>query len=280
MNKLRLSLTINKDIIQKIDASIDGVNIRNRSHAIELFITKAMKADMPKKAFILAGGKGTRLRPITYETPKPMILIKGRPLLEHTITLLRKYDVRDIIISIGYLGEKIKEYFGNGSKFGVNISYVEEKEPLGTAGPLKMAKDMLDSTFLMLNGDNVFNLDLSQMYRFHKKEGALGTLALTAVDNPSQYGVTKMNGTKIIEFIEKPSTWESNLINAGVYILEPEVLEMIPDGFSKIENDVFPKVAKKNRLCGYPFEGYWKDLGTLEAYEQALKDFDEGKTGY
>lgn len=277
---MRLSLTIDEDIIKKIDSTIDGINVRNRSHAMELLVSKAIRANMPKKAFILAGGQGTRLRPITYEIPKPMIPIKGRPLLEHTINLLRKYDIREIIISIGYLGEKIKEYFGNGSKFGVTIHYIEEKEPMGTAGPLKLARKMLDTTFLMLNGDNVFNLDLVQMYRFHKKENASATIALTAVEDPSRYGVTRMNGAKIIEFLEKPQRWESNLINAGVYILEPEALDLIPEGFSKIETDVFPVIASRNKLCGYPFEGYWKDLGTLESYEEALKDFDSGKIGY
>jgi len=130
--KERVTITLESTLISELDDTVDGTRIRNRSHAIEFLLRKSLNHRSPKKALILAGGKGTRLRPITYEIPKPMVPIQGRPLIEHTINLLRKYDVRDITISIGYLGEKVKEYFGDGSKFGVKIRYVIENEPLGT----------------------------------------------------------------------------------------------------------------------------------------------------
>ena len=275
--KERISLTLDKKTLEKVDSKIDKLKVKNRSHAIELLLEKALRSKGISKGFILAGGKGTRLRPITHEIPKPMIPIKGRPILEHNIELLKKYDIRDIIISIGYKGDKIKEYFGNGSKFGVKISYVEEKQALGTAGPLRLAEKMLDDTFVMLNADNLFEIDLDDMYTFHKSHEGSATIALTTVSDPSSYGVAKMRGDKIMDFIEKPKKEDapSKLINAGLYILEPEVVELVPKETReiKIETEIFPKLAKRNELFGYPFPGYWNDVGTMERYENAVKEW-------
>ena len=233
------------------------------------------------KAVILAGGLGKRLRPITHEIPKPMILVKGKPVLEYNIDMLKKYNIKDIIIAVGYKGDKIKEYFGDGSKFGVKITYVDEKEPLGTAGPLKLAKEMLKETFVMMNADELKDIDLNKMYKFHKEQKGLATIALTTVSDPSMYGVAKLDGNKIIQFVEKPKQDEapSNLINAGLYILEPKVINIIHNriGEIKIETEVFPKIAKQGKLFGYPFSGYWSDVGTFERYKKTLEDFKSGK---
>ena len=180
------------------------------------------------KAIILAGGLGTRLRPLTYKTPKALLPFQGRTLTEQVLDVLKKSNITDIYLSIGYMADKIKDYFGDGSKFGVKITYVEEKEPLGTAGPLNLLKK-LESSFVMLNGDNLFNADFNKMLEFHKKNKAVGTIALTQVDDPSHYGAARMEGDRIIEFVEKPKKGEepSNLISTGYYILEPEVFDIV-----------------------------------------------------
>jgi NDP-sugar pyrophosphorylase family protein len=206
-----------------------------------------------------------------------MIPLQGHPIVEHVIELFKKYNIRDIILSIGYKGDKIKEYFGDGAKFGVRIRYVEENPevPLGTAGPLLLAKEFLKETFVMANADELKDIDLDDMYRLHKESKAMATIALTTVEDPSSYGVARLKGSQIVEFVEKPRREEapSKLINAGLYILEPEILKHIPDGKKevKIETDVFPKIAKMGKLFGYPFSGQWFDTGTPERYEKAIK---------
>jgi len=271
--KERVTLTIESGILNRIDKSIDGFKVKNRSHAVELLLLRAMDGTGLKKALILAGGKGTRLKPITDEIPKPLLPLQGKPIIQHTIDLLKKHGITEIYLSIGHMGDKIKEYFGDGSRFGTNIIYIEEKEPMGTAGPLKLAKEYLTETFLMCNADELKNIDLTDMYLFHKAQGAKATIALTTVPDPSHYGVARLQGNKILEFIEKPKDPPSNLINAGLYILEPEVVDMVPKGFSMIEKDVFPKIATEGQLYGYSFTGQWMDTGTMERYAQALKEW-------
>jgi NDP-sugar pyrophosphorylase family protein len=274
--KKKVSMTLDSEMLRKISLMVDGSRIKNLSQAVELLLTQALIDKMPTKAFILAGGKGTRLRPITYEIPKPLVPLQGKPILEHVIDLLRSYDIRDIILSIGYLGDKIKEYFSDERKLGVKITFVEEQDELGTGGPLRLAKHLLKDTFVMVNGDNLINIDLDKMYQAHFENRAKATIALTTVSDPSSYGVAVLEGEKIVKFVEKPRKGEapSNLINTGVYILEPQVCEMVPDtGYSLIEKDVFPKIAEKGELYGYLFSGQWFDTGTLERYEKALREW-------
>jgi mannose-1-phosphate guanylyltransferase len=275
--KERVTLTIETDILESVDSRVDGLKVKNRSHAVELLLMKALGQNHPKKALILAGGKGTRLYPITKEIPKPLVPLHDKPIMQHTIELFKKYGINDIIISVGYKGDKIKEYFGNGKRFGVNITYIEENEPLGTAGPLNLARPHLTETFVMCNADELKNIDLNEMYMFHKENGAMATIALTTVSDPSQYGVAKLMGNKIQEFIEKPpaGTAPSNLINAGLYILEPAVLDYVPKGSSSIERNVFPFVATDAKLFGFPFSGQWFDTGTLERYEIAMEEWQD-----
>lgn len=232
-----------------------------------------------KKAVILAGGLGTRLRPLTLEIPKPLVPVHGRALIEHLLDLFRRYKIDDVTLAIGYMADKIKDHFQDGKKFGVKMHYVIEKEPLGTAGCLKLLKDELTETFVMTNGDELKELDIKEMYNIHKKNKALATIALWQVEDPSAYGVAKLEGNKILEFIEKPKREDapSNLINSGFYIIEPEVIDMIPDGFAMIEKDIFPKLAKEGRLFGYPFKGQWFDTGTFERYDRAIKEWKDLK---
>ncbi len=271
MVKERISLTMERDLIKKVDSLVNGVKFRSRSHIIEYLLNRALGEKGVKKALILAGGKGTGLRPLTYEIPKHMIPIKGRPILEYHIELLRKYDVRDIILSIGYLGSKVKEYFGDGSKFGVKITYIEEEVPHGTGGAVKLAAPLLDETFLVLNGHNLINIDINSLYEFHKENNAVVTIALTTKSDVSGFGVAQMKGNKITDFVEKPKKPESNLINAGVYVVEPSIFEFIGKGKVSLEKDIFPKIASKERLLGFPFSDQWFCIKTEKDYEEAIK---------
>ncbi len=224
------------------------------------------------KAVILCGGVGTRLRPITYEIPKSLIPVHDRTLIEHLLDLFRKFGIHDILLSVGYKKEKIMQYFGNGERFGVKISYIEEDEPLGTAGPLKKARHLLTNTFIVTNGDELKDVNLEELYSTHKENNAAATIALTKVSDPSQYGVVELKGSQILRFVEKPPLDKapSNLINSGLYILEPSIIDIIPDGFAMLERDVFPRIAENGKLYGYHFTGQWFDTGTFERYEIAL----------
>jgi len=225
---------------------------------------------MIKKAYLLVGGEGTRLRPITLETPKALIPVNGKPMVEHIIDHLNSFGVDEFYLSVGYLKEKIMDYFGDGSKKGIKIDYVIEDEPLGTAGGLNLAKDRLTERFVMLNGDVLSKINLSDMEGFHETHGGLGTLALREVPDARTYGAMKMDGDKILDFVEKSDNPPSNLINAGFYILEPGVFDYVPPtGFSMVEREVFPKMAQDGKLFGYVYSGQWMDIGTPERLEEA-----------
>lgn len=277
--KERITLTLDESLLKQVDARVDGFKVKNRSHAIELLLLDALGQSVPKLAIILAGGKGTRLKPITSEIPKPLLPVHDKPIMEHVLDLFKKFNITNIMVSIGYKGEKIKDYFGNGKKFNVTLNYIEEKKPLGTGGPLHLAQQYLTSTFIICNADELKDIDLREMYSCHKENNALITIALTTVEDPSAYGVAKLSGNKILEFIEKPKkeAAPSKLISAGLYMIEPEVLSLIPRGTASLERDVFPKVAVMGRLYGYPFSGQWFDTGTLERYEVALKKWKDLK---
>ena len=214
--KERITITLEQDLLLDVDKHVGRDHVKNRSHAIEVLLKKALGKRCPRKAVILCGGKGTRLRPITQEIPKPLIPIHGKALVEHLIDLFKKYGIKDIVLSVGYKKEKIKEYFGNGQKFGVNISYIEESEdvPLGTAGPLKKARDIFKETFIVTNGDELKDINLEEMYDIHKSNKAKITIALTTVPDPSNYGVAELSGSRILRFIENPPKPPSNLIHS------------------------------------------------------------------
>ncbi|HOP74550.1 MAG TPA: mannose-1-phosphate guanyltransferase [Bacillota bacterium] len=234
------------------------------------------------KAVIMAGGKGTRLRPLTCNKPKPMVPIANRPMMEHIVNLLRKHHFDDVMVTLFYLGESIENYFGDGSQFGLRMRYFTEEKPLGTAGSVKNGADFLDETFLVISGDALTDIDLEAAVAFHKEKGSLATLVLTRVDNPLEYGVviTDAEG-RIRRFLEKPGWGEvfSDTVNTGIYILEPEVLNYFNKGqvfdFSK---DLFPLLlAKGEPMYGYVASGYWSDIGNLEQYRQAHFDVLTGK---
>lgn len=272
----RLTITLRKDLLPRIDATVDGARIRNRSHAIEYLITSALKPKS-RRGLILAGGSGVKMRPFTYELPKTMIPVKGRPILEYTIEQLLNADVRDIIIVVGHLGEKIRDHFGDGSRFGVKIRYVEEKTQAGTAAPLRLAETALgNQPFVLVYGDVLIDLNLTDLVEHHVTNGGLATIALTSVKNPSEYGVVKMHGNKVVEFLQKPTgkSGLSHLVWTGVAVCEPNIIDLVPaKGQSALETNVFPKLAEQGNLMGYLFEGQWFDIGTPDVYERALNEW-------
>jgi len=224
-----------------------------------------------REAYILAGGKGERLKPLTKETPKPLLPIKGKPILEWNIERLKEFGVEKIVIGIGHLGEKIEEYFGNGKKIGVEIKYMREELPLGTGGAVKHAAELLGKRFFMINGDNMADFDYSAMTKVHKENKAEATIALYEVEDVSSFGVARLNNNKILEFVEKPAKEDapSKLINAGAYVLEKKILDIMPTGFCLIEKELFPELANKGRLYGYEHKGQWFPTDTMERYEKA-----------
>lgn len=278
MEREKLTVTIKKDLFSKIDAIVDGKKIRNRSHATEFLIEAGLGINKISKAVILAGGEGTRLRPYTYEVAKPMLPIKGKPMVQHVIELLKSHGVTEIYLAIGYKGEQIEGYFGNGSRFGLNIKYIKEKKPLGTAGPLRLLRKYLDDSFYLIWADCISKIDLTDFAHFHKSHDGLATIALTTVDDTSRFGVASMKGSLITGFVEKPKNEDAptKLVNTGIAIFEPEIIEKyIPKtGKSMVEKDVYPKLSADGKLYGYPFLGQWFDTGTHEAYEQAIKEWE------
>ena len=234
------------------------------------------------KAVIMAGGEGTRLRPLTSNQPKPMLPMANIPMMEHVVNLLRTHGFEDIVVTVAFMANAIRTYFGDGSEFGVRMVYATESTPLGTAGSVRNAKDELDERFLVISGDVLTDIDLGAVVDFHDAHGALATLALKAVENPLEFGIVITNEDGSIErFLEKP-TWGqvfSDTINTGIYVLEPEIFDFIPEGQAvDFSGETFPAaLAAGKGLYGYVADGYWEDVGTLEAYLSSHQDILDGK---
>jgi mannose-1-phosphate guanylyltransferase/phosphomannomutase len=233
------------------------------------------------KAVILAGGEGTRLRPLTSNQPKPMMPIANRPMMEHIVRLLAEHGFDEIVVTVAFLANQIRTYFGDGAELGVEMHYATEDTPLGTAGSVRNAADELDDTFLVIAGDVLTDIDLSELVAAHKSSGALGTIALKRVEDPVEFGIviTAEDG-RIERFLEKP-TWGqvfSDTINTGIYVLEPRIFDFIAPGeVVDFSGDVFPTALEKGELLrGHVIDGYWEDVGTLDAYLRAHRDILDG----
>ena len=228
------------------------------------------------KAIILAGGMGTRLRPLTNETPKPLLPVKGLPIVEHAILNFKKHGITEIVLSIGYLADKIKNYFGAGEKWGVQIDYAIETEPLGTGGALKNSARDISETFIAINGDNLADFDWTAALETHRKNKNKITLSLFPVEDVTQFGIAQLADGKIVSFVEKPTVEEapSNLNNAGGYIFEPSALDILPNGISSIERDCFEKLAAEGAVGAHFHNGQWFPTDTIEKYKKADEEFN------
>jgi mannose-1-phosphate guanylyltransferase/phosphomannomutase len=234
------------------------------------------------KAVVMAGGEGTRLRPLTSNQPKPMVPVVGKPCMEHILELLRDHGMDEVIVTVAFLPQSIRSYFGQGETLGIQIGYSVEESPLGTAGSVRLAAKQLDETFLVISGDALCDVDLSALVAFHKAKGAAVTIGLKSVENPLEFGIVVTDDEGRIErFLEKPSWGQvfSDTINTGIYVMEPEVLKHVPDDrpydFSK---ELFPYLLEMGRpLYGHVMDGYWQDIGDLDQFRQANFDALEEK---
>jgi NDP-sugar pyrophosphorylase family protein len=237
------------------------------------------------QALILAGGKGTRLRPLTVYTPKPVVPLVNRPFLLYQLEILRNAGITDITLSLSYQPDKIQHILGNGSDFGVNLSYITEPSPMGTGGAYKFAADALRETTIVFNGDILTNVDMGRIIDFHSSRSAAATIALVPVEDPSRYGLVELGDDDSVQrFVEKPKADEldsvkANTINAGIYVLEPTILDIIAkDTNRSFEYDVFPDILdRKLPFYGYVMnDDYWLDIGTPASYLKAHQDFLDG----
>src|SRR5581483_8862231 len=233
------------------------------------------------QAVIMAGGEGTRLRPLTINYPKPLLPLVNRVVAAHIGELLRRYEFTDVVATLQYHAEEIQNYFGDGHLLGVNLRYSVEPRPLGTAGSVKFAQRQLhtlsQAPFVVISGDALTSFNLAEIVEYHKRVGALATLTLTKVPNPLEYGViTTQSGGRIQAFVEKPSWGEviSDTVNTGIYVLSPEILDEIePDVPVDFSRDLFPRLLERGApLYGYVAQGYWTDVGTFEEYHRATAD--------
>lgn len=246
----------------------------------DMSLLPVSERELEMKAMILAAGAGTRLSPLTLETPKVLLPIAGVPLIEYTLAWLKSHGISEVAINVYHLGEKVKDYLGDGSRFGIRVVYSEEKTLLGTAGGVKRMEHFFDSTFVVFYGDNLTDFHLCDMIEFHKQKKAVATLVVFEAPNPEEVGVVELNHeARILSILEKPKSSIYHLpvlASGGIYVLEKEVLSYIPEqGFSDFACDIFPKVIKLG-LPVYGFklkpEDYFIDIGTLDKYQKANND--------
>lgn len=236
-----------------------------------------MKNNIPKKAVILAGGKGTRLYPLTKKIPKPLLPVNKKPIINHLVDLFNSQGVKDVAVLISKKHKKHfyqwqKKYY---QKKSPKIKLFEEKKPLGTFGGFHLLKNWIENnSFFVSNGDELKEIDLKKLTHFHQNNDSIATIALVKVPNPKQYGVAVCKNGKIKKFLEKPKNPPSNYISSGLYLLSPEIFNYHQGPkFTMIEKDVFPQLVKEKKLAGFKFEGKWMDTGTWKRYAKALKNW-------
>jgi mannose-1-phosphate guanylyltransferase/phosphomannomutase len=235
------------------------------------------------KAVVMAGGEGTRLRPMTSSMPKPLLPVVNRPIMEHVLHLLKRHGLTDVVVTVQFLASLVRNHFGDGEELGMNLQYANEETPLGTAGSVKNAEEALsDDTFLVISGDALTDIDLTELVQYHRDKGALVTVCLTHVPNPLEFGITIVGEDGRVErFLEKP-TWGqvfSDTVNTGIYVMEPEAFDYVAAGESvDWSGDVFPQLLKEGKpIYGYVAKGYWEDVGTHESYLKAQADVLTGQ---
>jgi len=267
----RLTITLRKTLVDKLDAIIDQVKIRNRSHAIEYLLNRALQVE-ETMALVLVGGEGTRMRPFTYEMPKCLLPVAGKPLLTYLLEQLRDNTVKNIILSTGRQGGKIQSEFGNGKQLDINISYSAEDSHLGTGGAIKLAKSKIKtSPFLVIYGDIYTRLDFQELINFHRQSGNLVTMALKVVEKPREFGQITLKGNRITAFYQTPKEGRTNLINLGVYVCNGEIFEHFPQSRHFSFEDLLVKLIAKKMVGGYIADELWFDVGTPDDYEKIIR---------
>ncbi len=262
-NRSRITITIKNELLKNVDRIIDGTKIKNRSHAIEFLLAKNFGEQKIKKAVILAGGKGIKINNKPEPVSRILTLYKNKPFIEHIFDWLKRQGIEEVIISAGNLSSEVKNQIGDGSKFGLQVSYLSKDT--GTASVLKYLANIIDETFLMMNGDVLSDVNLEEMFDFHKKSGGLCTIGMISVKEPSSFGTIKLKGSQIVDFIEKPKEGkeESYLINAGIYLMEPDIYKLASYKCLSLEKNLFPALAKKENLFGYYLQGKWFHLDSF-----------------
>jgi len=265
----RITITLRDDIIKEVDELVNNLTIRSRSQAIEYLLSKTLSNYQIDSALIIAGGPNEGFKNSSIH--KTMQLVRNKPILENIILLLKKRGIKRFVFSCDFMVDQIMNYFSHEKKFDVDINYVISEKPKGRALAIKLARNYFDKTFLVWYGDTLCKFDLSDMIRTHSDTKALATIALTTVSNPLDYGVVKMRGNRIIDFIEKPQKriTESFLVSSGTFLAEPEIFKYINSKMKSLELDLFPKLAKKNLLAGYPFEGMWLNINNKNELQKA-----------
>lgn len=227
------------------------------------------------KVLILAGGEGTRLRPLTFSIPKPLLPVGKTPILEIILSKLKSQGFTDIVVAVGYKAELIKTYFGDGSKFGVDIKYIEEEEPLGTAGSLGILKEKFNikETVLLMNGDILTKLDFNKIVEFHNNNGADITVGIKKHEQKTPFGVITLDGNKIKDIKEKPTfTYD---VSAGIYVLNPSVLDSVPKGFFNMPNLIKDAISNEKKVLGYKINEYWMAVEHMDNYEEAMEEMEK-----
>lgn len=266
MRRERITITLRSDVIKKVDATIDGQRSRNRSNAIENILLKEFNGFLLQQAIIIAG-KTTKIN--GKEVPKILIPLNGKTLIENNIETLKTFGISQIIISADDQEKPIKDFLGDGSRFGLEFIYAKSN---GTAGILREAKKHINSTFLMLNGDILLEgHDIEDMHDFHKKNKTLGTIAVATIKESSKLGSIFMKGNNILAFKEKTKNEQSHMVNAGIYLLEPEICNLVGSGFQMVEDHLFPQLAEKQQLSGYHLHMPWHHLHDETALKEYLK---------
>jgi dTDP-glucose pyrophosphorylase len=252
--------------IPVVDA--EGLPVR-----VALLTELIMEEKKQMKAVLMAGGFGTRMRPLTQDTPKPMLQVGGKPILEHIIRHLSQCDIQHVNITTHYKGGIIRDHFGDGAKFGVDIDYVDEDSPLGTAGALSLM-ERPEETFLVMNGDVLTNVNIASMHRFHLNHGAMLTVGVRPHEVDIPFGVVDLEGVNIVSLTEKPII--RNFINTGIYLLEPRALDFFPENGHFDMTDLIDLLIRKGKsVCGYPIREYWRDVGCVEDIERAQQEVED-----